>query len=56
MRIYVENEKPKLFVFDNSPCDWDAEPGVLVDTPFSPETHSIGNLEYNPATGAVTAA
>ena len=51
-RIYVENGEPKLFVFPDSPCDWSAEPGELVDAPegCTPETCGLHELEFDAAT------
>ncbi len=56
MKVYVENGKPKMFVYDDSPYDWSKEPGLLVETPFTPETHSIGELVYDPSTKIVQEA
>lgn len=52
-KVYVENNECKYFVYPDSPYDWSKEPGILVETDFTPEMHGLHELAYESATGSI---
>jgi len=52
-KVYVEDGECKLWVYPDSPYDWSREPGMLIESDFTPDTHNLGQVEYNPATRTI---